>query len=168
MSPDNDQGNDVNDNPYASPKEVVSDPAQTGSRQENLAFRRAVIFALIQQIIVMLVMSQVLDGGDAFLLSVVAALLSGVPIAVIAFWRSRGAHRDVSTRDTLIMKYSFWVFFVGMCFLYSFNLLPAHCYSRNRRARPRPPAMSEERRNDRVTCGASFPAWTPGPNGRRS
>ena len=82
-----------------------------------------------------------LDGGDAGLLCFVAALLSVVPIVIVVFTRSASQHLEVTQLDSLIIRYGFWIFFLGMCMLYHYELLPKNWYFSNR---------MEQRRQQRI------------------
>ena len=107
-------------------------PAVHKRTSDDRAVRRAVRYAIIQQVVILFISINVLDGGDVFRLCAVAALLSWAPIVVIGC-RWLFARRSKATKlDIASIRYGFWVFFVSMCVLYHYQLLPSNWYFINR------------------------------------
>ena len=117
------QSDDMNQIPDASRMESVV-PVVYERTSGDRVIRRAIRYAVIQQVVVLFISMLILDGGDVFRLSIIAALLFWAPVAVIMYWRSATRYSKVTKFDTLIIRYGFWAFFLGMCVLYHYQLLP--------------------------------------------
>jgi hypothetical protein len=93
---------------------------------------RAIRDAVVQQLVMLFISANVLDGGDVFRLCTTAALLSWLMIAVIGFGRLFALDRRASKLELATVRYGFWVFFIGMWLLYHYQLLPHRWYFANR------------------------------------
>jgi hypothetical protein len=130
-------------NPYASPQESSWMKASESERHPSESrFSRALFFAIVQQLVVVIIGSQILDGGDIFKCCIVAALLSWAPILVIG-WRIRRAVVAISKTQIVVVKYNFWLFFVIMFVIYSSHLLPYDFYFSHRVKSNRPPITAQ-------------------------
>jgi hypothetical protein len=120
------------------PVEVVV-PHDISSEVRKLNGRiywRTIRFALIQQTIVLGLVLLLLDGGDTFLLSIVAAALSWIP-ALIILRRGIAPRYFVLTKvDVVIIKYGLWICVLLMTILYNYRLLPSKFYFPNRLKKP--------------------------------
>jgi hypothetical protein len=99
-----------------------------GREERRISISLPVRFALIQQTAVLVISALILDGGDVFRLTIAAALLAWVPYLMIVLRRGRHQAGDFSRLDSAVIKYGFWVFFLGMCLLYRYNVLPNEFY----------------------------------------
>jgi len=138
MTADHDQTNDADQNPYASPKEVVPALTEPGRGIHDRAYRRAIWYAVIQQVVVLMIASQVLDMGETFSITIIATILSWVPMLIVAYRQNHHSHRSVSVLDIVAIKYGFWAFFVGICILCHYDLWPSNFNFVSRLAQHRP------------------------------
>jgi hypothetical protein len=130
MSSVNERPDDTDENSYASPKEPVEATAESnsGPTRDDCATRRAIRYAFIQQVVVLIISALVLDGGDAIRLSATAAVLAWMPVAVIVAKQNRAGNSNLSKLHAAIIRHGFWIFFFGMCVLYHYGALPKHYY----------------------------------------
>jgi hypothetical protein len=141
MTADNPRPAELDENPYASPREDGDFPADADLPKDpnsidRPVFYRALRYAFIQQGIVLIVAALVLDGGDTFHWTMIAAILSWVPVAAIALRRASRRRSALSNLDLTIIRHGFWAFFFGMAVLYYSGLLPSNFYHVNRIPRP--------------------------------
>jgi hypothetical protein len=144
MTADSHETNAVDQNPYASPKEVVPVLTEPGRGTHDRAYRRAIRYAMIQQVAILVIASLVDDDGETLNITIVASLLSLVPTLIIARRQNRHSRRSVSVLDVVTIKYAFWAFFVGIGILCHYNLWPSNFNFVNRLARHRPPMTTTE------------------------
>jgi hypothetical protein len=112
-------------NPYTSPQDMSGVLNFDGEQKtDKIQIRRAVFLAMIQQAVVLVISSLVMDGGAIFRITIIAALLSWAPFIGITVEHNIRTQYVVSKIDIALIKYSFWIFFLGMYILYSCNLLP--------------------------------------------
>jgi len=97
-------------------------------KSNDRIYWRTIRFALIQQSIVLVISSLILDGGDIFRLSITAAIFTWVPALVILCRGISPKYYVLSKADTAIIKHGFWLFFLLMIILYYSNLLPSSYY----------------------------------------
>jgi hypothetical protein len=144
MTADNDQTNAVDQNPYASPREVAPVLTEPGRGIHDRAYRRAMRYAMIQQVVILVIASLVDDDGETLSIIIIASLLALVPTLIITHRQNRHSHRSVSVLDAVAIKYAFWAFFVGICILCHFDLWPSNFNFVNRLAQHRLPAITTE------------------------
>jgi hypothetical protein len=125
---------------------MVDDPPDSDeSAPDAPSMWRAVLYAIVQQMIVLFISGNVLDGGDLFRLCIVATMLSWIPVAVIGCERLLSPRLEANTIEIVIVRYGFWVFFIGMCLLYYCQLLPSRWYFVNRVLESHPSLMKGHR-----------------------
>jgi len=144
MTADNDQTNAIDQNPYASPKEVVRVLTEAGRGIHDRAYRQAIRYAMIQQVAILVIALLVDDNGETLSMTIIASLLSLVPTLIIAHRQKRHSHRSVSVLDVVAIKYGFWAFFVGICILCHYDFWQSNFNFVSRLAQHRPPVTTTE------------------------
>lgn len=126
------------------PDEIVSLDSTSSETHKSLGRNHWYIirFALIQQVIILIVSFLVLDGGDTYRLCLISVVMAWVPNLIILHWRKSTKGYLLTTIDELIIKYDFWPCFLLMIFLYSSNMLPESFYFSNRVKKSNPPPVT--------------------------
>jgi hypothetical protein len=144
MTADNNQTNAVDQNPYASPKEVIPVLTEAGRGIYDRAYRRAIRYAMIQQVVVLVLALLVDDDGETLSITIIASLFSLALTLIVAHRQNRHSHRRVSVLDIVGIKYGFWAFFVGICVLCHYDLWPSNFNFVSRLAQYRPSVTTKE------------------------
>jgi hypothetical protein len=127
------------------PDKIISrnDISPEDRKSNDRIYWRTIRFALIQQAILLVISSLILDGGDIFRLSITAVILTWVPSLVILCRGIYPKYYVLSKADSAIIKHGFWVFFLLMITLYHYNLLPNNYYFSYRKKKLNRPPVTE-------------------------
>jgi hypothetical protein len=100
-------------------KAAVTSQDDTSHRERSCM--RAIRYAMVHQFMILFVSLLIRDGGRTFHCAFNATLLSWAPIVLVVCHQATRRDYIPSNVHLAIVKYSFWVFFIGLCVISAIN-----------------------------------------------